>query len=261
MRRRHRKALWQGEDKMLRQLKNSVKTLERLGPDHPKARGLITEINDVLFYYPKWKKYVPEHLLGVGLAASDKIARQLVRLAKELVAGRPKDVTGKPIYVRGEYLLRDKRAGRKYYGGGSLHAPRMVGDTDDAIVVTGATLLDMGYDWTMNWEAVPDEDDFMTASDKELVGGHYGDYIDELTAKRMLGEAARAVKRLKRPLINSDGDEYEVVFDPRREAIVFRGFEDGREFTSGTIPIVVRRGEYEIAPNDNWESELRELLR
>lgn len=95
-----RKALWQGEGKMLRNLKNAVRELERLGLDHPKSRALLTEIEDVLYYYPKWEKHVPaEFRSNLRMLASrsetdeiqgemmnrEDVAKELVRAARELV--------------------------------------------------------------------------------------------------------------------------------------------------------------------------------
>ena len=77
-----------------------------------------------------------------------KIARELVILAREMVSETR-------VNPSGEYVLLSKRTGGGYYGGGSsIHAPRMVRKEDDAIVWTGRKLLEMAYDWRMDWKAI-----------------------------------------------------------------------------------------------------------
>ena len=66
---------------------------------------------------------------------------------------RTTDAKGERIRPIGEYVLKAKNVPGGYYGGGRLHSPQMVDDTEKAIVVTGAKLLSF-EDWTMDWEAV-----------------------------------------------------------------------------------------------------------
>lgn len=62
--------------------------------------------------------------------------------------------SARKVSPRGEYVLAWKGSGKGYFGGGTIHAPKMVKREDDAIVWTGHKLLNMAYDWKMNWEAI-----------------------------------------------------------------------------------------------------------
>jgi hypothetical protein len=83
------------------------------------------------------------------------VAQELVKVAKELI-GRQADSNGKPIRPVEHYALRCTQAANrgKYLSGGSLHSPDFSVDIDEAEEITGSQLLNMGYDWTMNWEAI-----------------------------------------------------------------------------------------------------------
>jgi len=83
------------------------------------------------------------------------VASELVKVAK-LLTGRQTDSNGKPIRPVDHYALRWSQASNrgKYLAGGSLHSPEFSADIDEAEEITGSQLLNMGYDWTANWEAV-----------------------------------------------------------------------------------------------------------
>lgn len=86
----------------------------------------------------------------------NKQASELLMIAKELVADRRTDNTGKPIRPTEHYVLVWKLSGygSKYFMDGSIHAPEFTTDIDEAFEFNGARLLDMAYDWTMNWNAI-----------------------------------------------------------------------------------------------------------
>ena len=70
---------------------------------------------------------------------------------------RREDNTGTPIRPVDEYVLRHKRL-HTYYAGGILSSPDLVADYKKSMPVRGTVLLDMGFDWTMSWEAIKETD-------------------------------------------------------------------------------------------------------
>ena len=81
-----------------------------------------------------------------------KVADRLRRLAQ-----RRKDQHGVNLAYADKYVLRYKRESGKesgnFFGGTNLHAPDFVGSVSEATLFTGGQLEDMGYDWTMDWDA------------------------------------------------------------------------------------------------------------
>jgi hypothetical protein len=59
----------------------------------------------------------------------------------ERIAARPLDSKGQPIRPIGEYTLREKGIGKKWYGGGSLVANSILVNENDAAWVSGGMLL------------------------------------------------------------------------------------------------------------------------
>ena len=84
------------------------------------------------------------------------IVKELLATAKEVAAERRRDNTGKPIRPIEHYVLAWKLSGygTRYFMDGSIHSPQFTEDIYDAFEFTGAKLMDMAYDWTMNWNAV-----------------------------------------------------------------------------------------------------------
>lgn len=108
---------------------------------------------------------------------------------------------------------------------------------------------------------------------KELVGGRFGDYVDELTANRMLKEAEAYVRRLnsrakrvngQKGLIDPYGDLHVIEFDKRTDSIKVESYQDegGKwdNFSDSSIPVVMRKGQHEIVPNDDWRDEVEEIF-
>ena len=59
----------------------------------------------------------------------------------ERIAARPLDNKGQPIRPIGEYTLREKGIGKKWYGGGPLVANSILVNENDAEWVSGGMLL------------------------------------------------------------------------------------------------------------------------
>ena len=87
-----------------------------------------------------------------------QVAKELVKIAKHLVGlvGRRSDNTGKPIRPVEHYILVLKSGGNrgKYFMDGSLTSPDLTDDISRAFEFSGGRLLDMGYDWTLSWNAI-----------------------------------------------------------------------------------------------------------
>jgi len=79
-----------------------------------------------------------------------------MKVSMQNVSGRT-DTMGRPIYHRAEFLLKHKRL-KKYFSGGTLHAPHLEEEEGMAILFDGGKLNDLAYDWTLDWEAVRYED-------------------------------------------------------------------------------------------------------
>ena len=82
---------------------------------------------------------------------------KIIRLA------RKRDSNGRPLGYQSQYVLKKKRHGLDdpyFFGGGSLYAPQMVMDFDDALQIDGGRLQDLALDWERDWLAIEVRDNY-----------------------------------------------------------------------------------------------------
>ena len=76
-------------------------------------------------------------------------AKNLLNLVE---IGRPKDSAGKSLYGQGEYVLQSKRF-KTFVGMDGVHAA-LVPSINAAKIYTGDALMNMAYDWQMDFAAI-----------------------------------------------------------------------------------------------------------
>ena len=69
-----------------------------------------------------------------------------------------KDIMNNRIKQEGRYVLTTKTEPKLFFAGGNFAEPHTSDSPGNAVFVSGSELISMEYDWSLAWDALPEDD-------------------------------------------------------------------------------------------------------